>query len=123
MWGWSWFEGAMPDLRYGLRQLRRNPGLTGVVVLTLALAIGATTAIFSVVYGVLLRSLPYPKPDELVSVREVAADGHPMQFTDPNFDDLRAANHSFAGMAKLSSGEVTVSGRSGSARIAVASVS
>jgi putative ABC transport system permease protein len=123
MWGWSWLESAMPDLRYGLRQLRRNPGINGVVILTLALAIGATTAIFSVVYGVLLRSLPYPKPDELVSVQEVAADGHLMQFTDPNFDDLRAANHSFVGMAKLSTGEVTVSGGSGSARVGVASVS
>ncbi|HXR38381.1 MAG TPA: ABC transporter permease [Terracidiphilus sp.] len=111
------------DLRYGVRMLVKNPGFTAVAVLTLALGIGATTAIFSVVYGVLLRSLPYPKPEQLVSIREVAADGHLMQFTDPNFDDLRAANRSFVGMAKLSSWEVTVSGGSVSARVGVASVS
>jgi predicted permease len=103
--------------------LAKNPGFTAVAVLTLALGIGASTAIFSVVYGVLLRSLPYPKPEQLVSIREVAADGHLMQFTDPNFDDLRAANRSFVGMAKLSSWEVTVSSGSESARVGVASVS
>ena len=111
------------DLRYGFRVLAKNPGFTAVAVLTLALGIGASTAIFSVVYGVLLRSLPYPKPEQLVSIREVAADGHLMQFTDPNFDDLRAANRSFVGMAKLSSWEVTVSGGSGAVRVGVASVS
>jgi predicted permease len=111
------------DLRYGVRVLVKNPGFTAVAVLTLALGIGATTAIFSVVYGVLLRSLPYPKPDQLVSIREVAADGHLMQFTDPNFDDLRAANRSFVGMAKLSSWDITVSSGSVSSRVGVASVS
>jgi len=111
------------DLRYGLRVLVKNPGFTTVAVLTLALGIGATTAIFSVVYGVLLRSLPYPKPEQLVSIKEVAADGHLMQFTDPNFDDLRAANRSFVGMAKLSSWDITVSSGSVSARVGVASVS
>ena len=111
------------DVRYGIRMLAKNPGFTAVAVLTLALGIGATTAIFSVVYGVLLRSLPYPKPERLVSIQEVAADGHLMQFTDPNFDDLRAANRSFTGMAKLSNWEITVSGGSESARVGVASVS
>jgi predicted permease len=111
------------DLKYGLRMLAKNPGFTAVAVLTLALGIGASTAIFSVVYGVLLRSLPYPRPEQLVSIKEVAADGHLMQFTDPNFDDLRTANRSFTGMAKLSSWEVTVSSGSESARVGVASVS
>src|ERR1700722_9644387 len=92
-------QGLLQDFRYGFRMLARKPGVTAVVLATLALAIGATTAIFSVVYGVMLRNLPYPKPDQLVSISEVAADGHLMGFTDPNFRDLSGTSHAFAGMA------------------------
>src|SRR5215469_1740515 len=111
--------GLFQDLRYGSRMLARNPSVTLVMVLTLALAIGATTAIFSVVYGVLLRSLPYPNADRIMSLREAAADGHLMGFTDPNFRDLRAANHTLAAMALCSSWPTTVSGPSGPARLNV----
>ncbi|PYV18152.1 MAG: permease [Acidobacteria bacterium] len=111
------------DLKYGLRMLVKNPGFTAVAVITLALGIGATTAIFSVVYGVLLRPLPYPKPDQIVSVAEVASDGHQMHFADPNFDDLRAANHTLAGIAEYDDGDVeTVVGPNGPARIGMSSV-
>jgi hypothetical protein len=73
-------ETFVQDLRYVLRQLRRNPGFTAVAILTLALGIGATSAIFSVVNGVLLAPLPYPHPDQLVAVSHAAPRINVMHF-------------------------------------------
>lgn len=68
--GIIWLEQFLQDLRYGVRQLRKAPGFAAVAILTLALSIGTTTAIFSVLHGVILRPLPYPQPERLVALSE-----------------------------------------------------
>ncbi len=105
-------RGSLQDLRYSARALLKNPGATVIMVFTLALGIGATTAMFSAVYGVLLQPLPYSQPDRIMSVLEVNTKGHPMRLADPNFDDFRDQNHSFQSMAKYSAYVVSVSGGS-----------
>jgi putative ABC transport system permease protein len=116
-------ETLSQDIRYGLRVLRKNPGFTAVAVLTLALAIGATTAIFSVVYGVLLRPLPYTDSNRIMAVSEVNSRGGWSRLADPNFDDFRGQNRSFQSIAKYNDNIASVSGTSQPTRTTVASVS
>src|SRR5882672_5011047 len=71
-WGWRWLEQLVQDVQFGARTLRKSPGFTAATVLTLALATGATTSIFSIVHGVLLRPLPFDDPDRLVQVESQA---------------------------------------------------
>jgi putative ABC transport system permease protein len=110
------------DLRYAARQLGKNPGVTVIMVFTLALGIGATTAIFSVVYGVLLRQLPYSGADRIMAVSEVNFNGRPSRLADPNFDDFRDQSHSFQSLAKYSAYPVSVSGAAQPTRTTVAAV-
>ncbi len=110
------------DFRYAARVLGKNRGVTAIMVFTLALAIGATTAIFSVVYGVLLRPLPYAGGDRIMAVSEVTSTGRPSRLADPNFDDFRDQSHSFQSIAKYSSQTVSVSGASQPTRTAIAAV-
>ncbi|MGA8143752.1 MAG: ABC transporter permease [Candidatus Acidiferrales bacterium] len=119
----NWLRSVISDCRYGARQLRKNPGFTVVVVLTLALGIGATTAIFSVVYGVLLRPLPYPNSNRIMAVFEVTSEGRPSRVADPNFDDFRDQSRSFQAIAKYNDDVASVSGASQPTRTTVASVS
>ena len=110
------------DLRYAARQLGKNPGVTVIMVFTLALGIGATTAIFSVVYGVLLRPLPYSGADRIMAISEVNSDSRPSRLADPNFDDFREQSHSFQSLAKYSAYPVSISGSSQPTRTTVAAV-
>jgi putative ABC transport system permease protein len=86
------------DLRYALRSFRANPGFTLAAILTLALGIGANTAIFTVIYGVLLKPLPYGEPDRLVQIRELKG-SLLWNVSYPNYVDWRARSHAFDGMA------------------------
>ncbi len=97
MWGWNWLETFLQDVRYGLRQLRLNPGFTAVAVLTLAVGIGANTAIFSVVNTILLRPLPFSNPSRLVWIAppESKCGFSCETYSADAFDELRAQNHSF----------------------------
>jgi len=112
MWGWNWLEHFVQDIRFGLRMLARNPGFTTVAVLTLALGIGANTAIFSVVNAVLLKPLPYADPDRLAVIWETepSAPGGLFPDTGPDFRDWKAMNHSFEGMSAITIAGATLTG-------------
>jgi putative ABC transport system permease protein len=110
------------DFRYAARMLGKNPGGTAIMVFTLALAIGATSAIFSVVYGVLLRPLPYSGADRIMAISEVNSYGRLARLADPNFDDFRDQSHSFQSIAKYSAYPISVAGGSQPTRTTVAAV-
>src|SRR6476661_4109963 len=116
-------ENLIQDIRYSLRQLRKRLAFTAVAVITLALGIGASTAIFSVVYGVLLRPLPYSDPGRIMAIFEVNTRGTWSRLADPNFDDFRDQNHTFQSVAKYSANIASISGGSQPTRSMVASVS
>jgi predicted permease len=104
------FENTWNDLRYGLRQLWSNPGFTIVILLTLALSIGANSAIFSVIDGVLLKRLPYPQADQLVRIFLSNSSFPKFPLNPFDFRDFRARNRSFESMAAFTRGDVQLSG-------------
>src|SRR5213593_847243 len=101
------------DVRFALRMLLKNPGLTAVAVLTLALGIGANTAIFSVINTVLLRPLPFKEPSRLVAVQSVLfirGTPSPGPVSYPDFVDWRNQNHSLEQMAAFRTGDFVLAG-------------
>src|ERR1700704_5659028 len=92
-------ETLLRDIRYGVRSLLKRPGFTAIAVIILALGIGATTTIFSVVDALLLRALPYPDAGQLVILREVGAQGNQMALTGPDFEDIKTSSQSFSTLA------------------------
>jgi putative ABC transport system permease protein len=111
VWQWLSIETLFADARYALRMLRENPGFTTVAVVTLALGIGANTAIFSLVYAVLLRPLPFAAPDQLVSVVSMRRGDVPDNASYPDFGDWRAQNHVFSEMAAYDTDNFSLTGQ------------
>ena len=105
------------DIRYGFRVLAKRPGITFIAVLTLALGVGANTAIFSVVDAVLLRPLPYQQPDRLVFLSETSSQVPDMSISMANFNDWRAMNTVFESMAPYNFQPVVLTGQGEAERL------
>jgi predicted permease len=103
-------ETLLQDMRYAIRTLRKSPGFTVVAVITLALGIGANTALFSVVNGVLLNPLPFAQPDRLVALHESKPNFEGGSISYPNFIDWQKDNHTFASMAVARSNDFSLTG-------------
>jgi len=103
-------SGLVQDLRYAVRSLAKAPGFTAVTLFTLALGIGANSAIFSVVNGVLIRPLPYPEPDRLADIREIYGGGDQGSVSGANFIDWKARTHQFESLAAWRGIAVTLLG-------------
>jgi predicted permease len=125
-WGWVPLERWWQDFRFALRQLARAPGFTTSVVLILALGVGATTAIFSLVNAALLQPLPFPQPDRLMwlSQQNHSLPGVvPESLSYPDYFDWRSKNHTFAGIATCVGGGITVQLKGESQRLDIQTVS
>ena len=108
-WGWTWLEQIASDLRYGARMLRRSPGFTAVAVLTLALGIGANTAIFSFINALRMRTLPVHWPDELVLITPANDRNGDLGFSYPLYEAVRDENRTLAAIFVRAGGAMSVS--------------
>ena len=106
-WGWRWLEDFAQDLRYGARTLRKNLGFAATAILTLALGIGANSAIFSVVNGVLLRQLPYGEPDRLVWAETYVPAFNDAVVSSMEYLNWELNNQTFASLAAIGNGGPT----------------
>lgn len=110
-WGWHWLDALIADARFAFRMMRRNPAFTAVAVLTLGLAIGGNTLVFSLVDVVLLRPLPYPEPERLFFLWTVEAQSQrAMNSSYPDFRDWQAQTRSFSGMSAYAQDEFNLTG-------------
>jgi predicted permease len=112
MWGWVWLEQVIQDIRYGLRSLRRGPGFTIVAVLTLALGIGASTAIFSAVNPILFEPLPYPHADRVMMIWDFGSGGSRLYTTFGTYRELAERSRSFDALAVMRPWQPTMTGPS-----------
>lgn len=122
MWGWASLERLWQDVRYGIRLLRKSPGFSAVAILTLALGIGANTALFSVVNGVLLNPLPYAQSDRLVSIYESVKNFEKASLSYLNFLDYQDQNRTLEAIAAYRSGDFILTGSGGAQRMRPAMV-
>jgi predicted permease len=120
---WLGWDHLLQDLRFGLRMLAKNPGFTAVAVLTLALGIGANTALFSVVNAVLLSPLPYWQPDRLVALYEGDANFARSSISYPNFLDWVRDNHSFSALAGYYADDFSLTGMGEAERVPAEKIS
>jgi len=118
-----WLEDARRDMKCAVRGFARNPGFAIVGVLTLALGIGANTAIFSIVDGALLHPVPFPDPARLASLHGTSASGDSNAISYPNFIDWQRQNHSFEALAAWRTDTFTLTGRGRAAHLVGAMVS
>src|SRR6185437_1014528 len=100
----------LQDLRYAVRMLVKSPGFTAIAVFTLALGIGANTALFSVVNGVLLSPLPYPQPDRIATLYSKTPQFEESSISYPNFLDWQRQNNSFTALAAWRSDSFNMTG-------------
>src|SRR5215469_7024093 len=125
VWRWPSFESFVADIRFAFRMLRKSPGFTAIAVLTLALGIGATTAIFSVVNAALFQALPYHNSNRLMFIREKLPkfSANPIGVSAPDIAVMARENRVFTGVAAFTTMQLNLSGSGTPERVSIARIS